>query len=220
MCLFIAGFFPSFGPMLCKTWLATGAIGMIASIGMANLLTREVRINASVIREYEIQSLTDPLTNLLNRRGFDIELNTIISAEKKKRRPSKERSIFVALIDMDNFKEINDKNGHPMGDQMLEYVSQAVYEMIPEQSVAARIGGDEFAIIYQDVPPELVAWSLKNIRISVDNDTLEREDLVHTTLSIGLTNLQPQDDYDTLMERVDQALYKTKGAGRNQITFK
>ena len=105
---------------------------MVASIGMASMLNAEIKSNANIIREYEIQSLTDPLTNLLNRRGFDIELNTIISAEKKKRRPTKERSIFVALIDVDNFKQINDQNGHPMGDQMLEFVSQSIYEMIPE----------------------------------------------------------------------------------------
>lgn len=192
---------------------------MVASIGMANMLKIEQRHNSKIIREHEIRSLTDPMTNLLNRRGFDIELNTLISGEKKRRRPSKERSIFLALVDVDNFKEINDVNGHPIGDRMLEYVAQSIYEMVPEQSIACRIGGDEFAVIYLDAPPELVAWSLKNIRMSVDHETRNRADLVHTTLSIGLTNLQSNDDYDVLFERADKALYRTKQAGRNTITF-
>lgn len=218
-CLFIAGFFPSFGPLLCKTWVVTGAIGMIASIGMASLLSEEQRANAKLIRNHEIRALTDPLTNLLNRRGFDIELTTLIDSEKRRRRPSRQRTIFLALIDVDYFKAINDENGHPMGDRMLEYVAQAIYEMVPEQSIACRIGGDEFAVIYVDAPPELVAWSLKNIKVSIDHETKTREDLIHTTLSIGLTNLQPKDDFDQIMDRADQALYQTKQSGRNTITF-
>lgn len=219
LCLFVAGFFPNFGPLLSKTWLVTGAIGMVASFGMANSLSIEAQLNASTLREYELRSLTDPLTNLANRRGFDLQLNDVISYERK-HRPTKERSIFLALIDVDNFKEINDEHGHPMGDRMLEFVAQSIYEMVPEQSVACRIGGDEFAVIYVDAPPELVAWSLKNIKIAIDHETVSRDDLIHTTISIGLTNLQTHDDYDVLMERADEALYKTKQAGRNKITFR
>lgn len=219
VCLFIAGIFPELGGFLSKTWLVTGAIGLVACVGMANTLKVEQRDNAKLIRDHEIRSLTDQMTNLLNRRGFDIELNSLISAEKTKRMPTRERSIFLALIDVDNFKDINDLNGHPMGDRMLEYVAQSIYEMVPEKSIACRFGGDEFAVIYIDAPPELVAWSLKNIRVSVDHESRTRPDLIHTTLSIGLTNLQPNDDYDRLLDRADKALYQTKEAGRNMITF-
>lgn len=220
ICLFVAGLFPHFGPVLCNTWLVTGAIGLVASIGMTNLLKDEVRSNCKLLREYEIQALLDPMTNLLNRRGFDIELESLVAGEKSRRPRRRERTIFLALIDVDNFKEINDENGHPMGDRMLEFVARTIYDLVPEQSIACRIGGDEFAVIYVDAPPELVAWSLKNIRMSVDHETREREDLIHTTLSIGLTNFQPHDDSESLTSRADLALYRTKAKGRNAISFR
>lgn len=219
VCLFLAGSFSFTVPLLQQTWLLTGAVGMIACIGWGNLLVQESRFNSNLIRDYELRSLTDPLTNLANRRGFDIHLNDLISGEKRKRRTTHEKCIFLALLDVDHFKSVNDCNGHPIGDRMLEYVAQTIYSCMPEQSVASRLGGDEFAIVYVDVPPELVVWSLKTIKQSIDQESSQRDDLVHTTVSVGLTNYHPLDDLDRLFERADRALYKTKEAGRNKITF-
>ncbi|MDA7541532.1 GGDEF domain-containing protein [bacterium] len=219
ICLFLAGSISVSVPMLQQTWLLTGAVGMIACIGWGNLLAQETKFNSNVIREYEIQSLTDPLTNLSNRRGFDIHLNDLISCEKKNKRRSTERVIFLALLDVDHFKTVNDSNGHPIGDRMLEYVAQTIYSCMPERSLASRLGGDEFAIVYVDSPPELVVWSLKAIKSTIDQESFDRPDLVHTTVSVGLTNYHPLDDFDRLFDRADRALYKTKDAGRNRITF-
>ena len=219
VCLFLDGAMSISAPMLKQAWVMTGAVGIIACLGWGNLLAQESKSNSIVIRDYEIQSLTDPLTNLSNRRGFDIHLNDLISCEKKRKSRSGDRVIFLALLDVDHFKTVNDSNGHPIGDRMLEYIANTIYSCMPERSLAARLGGDEFAIIYVDAVPELVVWSLKTIKSTIDQESLDRPDLVHTTVSVGLSNYHPLDDFERLFERADRALYKTKNAGRNKITF-
>lgn len=219
ICLFLAGAMSISAPMWKQTWVMTGAVGIIACLGWGNLLAQESKFNSKVIKDYEIQSLTDPLTNLSNRRGFDIHLNDLISCEKKRKSRSSDRVIFLALLDVDHFKTVNDSNGHPIGDRMLEYVANTIYSCMPERCLASRLGGDEFAIVYVDAPPELVVWSLKTIKSTIDQESFDRPDLVHTTVSVGLSNYHPLDDVDRLFDRADRALYKTKTAGRNKITF-
>lgn len=219
ICLFLIGFMPVMENMLRQTWLLTGAIGLVACIGLTHLLFIEAKQNANLLREFEVKSLTDPLTNLPNRRGFDLHLNELLARANSSFRPEDERTIFLALLDVDHFKNVNDDNGHPIGDRMLEFVAQSIYAYVPEKSVAARLGGDEFGIVYLDADPELVVWSLKTIRSTIDEESSQRDDLIHTTVSIGLTNQLPMDTYESIFERADRALYKTKDAGRNRITF-
>jgi diguanylate cyclase len=219
-CLFMGGFSADFNEVIRQTWLISGAIGMIACIGLGNLLFVENRRSADLIRDYEIQALTDPLTNLPNRRAFDGNLTALIEDEQKKKKPCNDRSIFLAILDVDHFKRINDTKGHPTGDRVLRFVAQTIYSSIPDKCVAARLGGDEFGIVFVDVSPDWVAGSLKSIKALIEKDSLQRKDLVPTTISVGLTNLNSSDSYDSIYDRVDRALYLTKSEGRNSITFR
>ena len=218
ICLFVVGFFPDLGILFSKSWLLTGAIGIIASIGMANILTMEVRYNASLIRHHEMLAVTDVLTNLLNRRGFDHQLERLIG--ERQNAVSESSQVFLALVDVDHFKDVNDECGHPVGDKMLEFVASVLYELVPEKSVACRIGGDEFAILFVDQSPLQVAAILKDMKVAIDRETGNREDLVHSTISIGVTQFQTEDNYQSILQRADRALYRTKLSGRNRITFR
>ena len=106
----------------------------------------ENRRSADLIRDYEIQALTDPLTNLPNRRAFDGNLTALIEDEQKKKKPCNDRSIFLAILDVDHFKRINDTKGHPTGDRVLRFVESDHLLFHPWINVNGRTLGRIFGI--------------------------------------------------------------------------
>ncbi|GMQ58078.1 hypothetical protein AN1V17_24730 [Vallitalea sediminicola] len=151
----------------------------------------------------------DSLTNVNNRRIFDDYLQAILIDEE-----IIEADIYVALLDIDNFKKINDTYGHLIGDELLVSFAEKAREIIIAPNMLARWGGDEFAIIYfgnEDIVKSRMNDLLQTIRNIGKAKNLE------STISIGLSRLKPLDTVIDILSRADLALYEAKSNGRNQF---
>lgn len=153
----------------------------------------------------------DGLTQLANRTYFDEKLNEMIIVRKRYGDP-----FSLLMIDIDNFKAINDSYGHPAGDRILKGVALKIKASLRGSDFLARFGGDEYALILIKTGAEAateVAWKLceevRGSRFLLDDSALTM------TLSIGVAEACGDDTEETLLERADAALYRTKMAGRN-----
>jgi diguanylate cyclase len=157
----------------------------------------------------------DGLTKLANRTYFDEKLNEMVSLRKRYGDP-----FSLLMIDLDNFKNINDSYGHPAGDRILKGVALKIKASLRGSDFLARFGGDEYALILiksdVNVATE-VAWKLcEEVRASrfILDDTV-----LFVTLSIGVAEASALDSDETLLKRADQALYRAKAAGRNGVSI-
>ncbi len=176
-----------------------------------NRIFREQKI----IRELEYLSTRDPLTNLYNRRTFDDKMR-----EEAYRAHRQGYPLFLALLDVDRFKDYNDSYGHQAGDDALRCMGNLLRQNLRENVDSAfRFGGDEFAIILPQTEPD-EAQQITN-RIHENFGVLCPYGAL--TLSIGLAHFtrnddQPwQKDLKELVSRADKALYRAKDSGRNRI---
>lgn len=157
----------------------------------------------------------DPLTELLNRRGF----NRVFAAALEEHAITG-RSLAVMFLDMDHFKRINDSLGHDAGDELLRVVAQRIRGALRERDIVARFGGDEFCVVASldsSTAPRVLA--LRLLEQMKEPIFLAGRKLVMTT-SIGIS-LFPQDGNttDELLKHADLALYQSKGSGRNVVHF-
>ncbi len=155
----------------------------------------------------------DGLTQLANRAYFDEKLSEMLSILQRYNEP-----FSLMMIDLDNFKEINDSYGHPAGDRILKGVAFKIKESLRSSDFLARFGGDEFALILIKAGGQTasdVAWklssSLQESRFLLDNIP------VTVTLSIGVAEADVRDTEESLLKRADEALYRVKQMGRNNV---
>lgn len=149
----------------------------------------------------------DALTDLWNRRKFDQAIH--LECAKIRRYPNLAQAC-LAIVDIDHFKKINDKWGHSEGDHVLRTVAQGIQEQLRESDFVARIGGEEFAIIFPHTSVEEAERVLNRVRLYIASIHQQK-----VTLSGGVTDLCsiPDQSY----KRADLALYESKSSGRNQI---
>jgi diguanylate cyclase len=163
-----------------------------------------------------IESLTDTLTTLSNRKYFDQALAKSIAEAKEKNEP-----LSLLMADIDHFKTFNDKYGHPTGDQVLRLVAMAVKQNVKGQDIAARYGGEEFVIALPRTVLRSAITVADHIRRAVMNKELLKrssgERLGRVTISIGAAMLRPTDTSQSLIERADNCLYAAKRNGRNRV---
>jgi len=153
------------------------------------------------------------LTGLANRRKF----NEVFESYYK-RYPKEIRSLTLLLIDIDDFKSVNDTFGHLVGDQTLARVAQVLKEQLRQSDTVARWGGEEFAVLLADVHEEHALEIAQKICHAVQNDTaiialLQRS----LSVSVGVGMLSALESQDGLVHKVDHALYEAKKAGKNQV---
>jgi diguanylate cyclase (GGDEF)-like protein len=166
-------------------------------------------------REKQIARLAerDPLTALYNRRALEVRAPRLLS-DVSSTRPG-----AVLLIDIDNFKPVNDLFGHTAGDRLLVALSEMIRSVLPENALAARLGGDEFVILLNNASNErIVAMgnALREQFHSAAAQTFTTPQAV--TLSIGASLFdQPPASLTALIEQGDAALYESKRGGRNSI---
>ncbi len=158
------------------------------------------------------EAQTDSLTGLLNRRAALGQLEREIHRLRRREQP-----MAVLMLDLDHFKETNDTYGHLTGDRVLARVGQVLCESLRGSDVAARYGGEEFLVIQYDTTIEDA--SIVAARIYKGVEAAGRELDVPITISIGLTDLRPDDTVESLLKRADQALYASKHRGRNRFSI-
>ena len=160
---------------------------------------------------------TDSLTGLANRRHFDQVFD-----EEWRRRQRDGTLIGLLLIDVDHFKQVNDQYGHMVGDACLRRVAHVIRgALLRSGDVAARHGGEEFAVVLPNTALRQALTVADNIRRAVMSKQLKKkstgEILGRVTISVGVSMLQPGDDRDRLIERADACLYAAKRNGRNRV---
>lgn len=163
-------------------------------------------------------AMIDPLTGLYNRR---YALQYLTKALDRARQTK--RSLFVMMMDMDNFKSINDEFGHPMGDKVLKAVAARMQTNVRGVDLVARIGGEEFMIVLADIPEDRALCIAERIRCVVSETTVPvRPDIpdILVTASIGVARADGfLTGEDMLIEAADRALYASKRNGRNRVTY-
>ena len=157
-------------------------------------------------------AITDKLTGLYNRRYFDHFLDLEI-----KRSSRQNASLALLMIDIDNFKQINDTLGHLFGDTILNKLGKLIKTEIRETDMAARYGGEEFAIVMSNTGLKEAVRIAERIRQSIQAYSFDTENFL-TTVSIGIA-LYPLDAHslNELIEKSDNSLYKAKRDGKNRV---
>ncbi|ADL50286.1 putative bifunctional diguanylate cyclase/phosphodiesterase [Clostridium cellulovorans] len=157
----------------------------------------------------------DTLSGLPNRKMIKDTLEKI-----RKNALENESSFAVVLIDLDDFKKINDTMGHHIGDTLLQAVAERLIPFVKEEDILGRMGGDEFALVIQSQYKEDIFQYLEQLRNNLNQDFNIDGNRVRTCASFGVA-LFPQDstDDDELMKYADTAMYKVKATGKNNICF-
>jgi diguanylate cyclase (GGDEF)-like protein len=171
--------------------------------------------NAILYRETQNLAATDPLTGQLNRRTFFELAQREIDRYQRFGRP-----LSWIMFDVDWFKQINDRYGHSAGDQVLFSIAERCCQVIRHVDVFGRYGGDEFVILLPETGHEMARDVAERIRVFISkNPIMTDAGPVHVSISMGITQATSDtDDLGLLLNRADQALYKSKRAGRNTIT--
>lgn len=172
------------------------------------------RLRQEVVRARQ-ESLSDGLTGLTNRRGFDQALAACLADG-----PHREMSLL--LTDIDHFKHINDNFGHLFGDRVIRAVADILKANIKGKDLAARYGGEEFVVLLPDTDLKGAQIVAEKIRSTVASARIRRinsnEVLSNVTVSLGVSSYQPGEPLANFVDRADQALYESKNLGRNRVT--
>ena len=160
----------------------------------------------------QLLAITDPLTNLSNFRFLKTSLRREIKQSCRYDRP-----LSVAILDLDDFKAVNDTYGHQAGDELLKAVAAVLSERVRGADMVARYGGEEFAVVLPETSRPAALLVAEHLRRGVEDIWLPGFPGVHVTASIGLATFpgDAQDD-EELIGKADEALYRAKGAGKNR----
>lgn len=171
---------------------------------------------AALRRDLEVQASTDPLTGLLNRRAIEHELDLAIAHCRAER-----RAISAILIDLDDFKQINDRHGHHVGDAVLQQTAHCLRDGLRHGDRVGRLGGDEFVVLLPETElkvahalAERLRGMLEGLVVDVGSATVQSQ------ASFGVSELRDHaGGWNDLMVRCDRALYTVKSQGGNQVVF-
>lgn len=199
-----------------RSLIVSGAIGAGITILVLLLTLLSIRRYQNKI---ERSAATDPLTKLLNRQAFDFVFQQAILDSERSRQP-----LCVALMDIDHFKKINDRQGHLIGDHVLKEIAMIAKRSLRESDVICRWGGEEFLILLKNCALEKATAIAENLRNTIaTNDFSRTTDLakgrLNLTVSMGVAECKTQESEDSVFERADVALYQAKESGRNSVYF-
>ena len=190
-------------------------------IGYLEQLSRQSAITISRANSYSkiLQYATiDALTNLNNRRQFEIRLKQEIAIAKRQKNP-----LCAMMIDIDFFKKVNDTYGHACGDTVLREVASVIKQVLRESDIPARYGGEEFAVLLPftnirdaKVVGERLRKSVEKAVIPTNTEN-NKVQTIGVTISMGLAEFSTTETGEELFKRADKALYEAKESGRNRI---
>lgn len=172
----------------------------------------------SKIASLEIENITDPLMQIHNRRHFDYKLNEEISLASRYSLP-----LSLLILDLDDFKRVNDSYGHLVGDSVLQGVANIINEVIRDVDIASRYGGEEIAIITPNSDIDQAMILAERLRVMIENSEIPISCSVvqslKITVSIGVStlHLKPCDSPEIMIKNADKALYRAKKEGKNLV---
>ena len=172
---------------------------------------RKKNQQATDLRRAIDDSETDSLTGLLNRRGFEVQV-------EKQLADSGEQAVML-MMDIDHFKRVNDVLGHPTGDILLQKVGKCLKRQFRKGDLVARLGGDEFTVFLPNISDEALEEKLNSLMEALRR-TLSEYAAYHTSMSIGIARVSSgEKEYGALYKHADKALYTAKQAGKNRYEF-
>jgi diguanylate cyclase (GGDEF)-like protein len=187
------------------------------------VLSERVRSHNKVIadsygelRKFEQHATTDALTGLGNRHSMEDSFPREIARCVKNDQP-----VSLVMVDVDNFKSFNDRFGHIAGDRALSAVSRILRKHFRPRDVLVRYGGDEFAVLLPEVNVDAALVIADRVRRSVSGDTGDGSDSliqIPVRISMGVAELSPNGNLDSLIRAADAALYRAKHAGRDRVS--
>lgn len=177
------------------------------------LLNQKLRGKNNLLRS---KIMFDDLTEVFNRRYFETEMERVFASQKRE-----SQVICLLLLDIDNFKFINDTFGHQAGDQVLKQVALTIKEALRKEDIIARIGGDEFVVYPRNLKSEKDAAKLASTLIERFQTPVEyKNKQIHISLSIGISSYKGTDSSPTeLLKDADIAMYQAKAKGKNGYYF-
>ncbi|MFY7864202.1 GGDEF domain-containing protein [Roseateles sp.] len=183
---------------------------------MVQALAILLLINSELQRSLWALVEIDPLTGLLNRRGLKNRLGRLRGRQSDKPDGA---GLVVAMVDFDHFKSINDRFGHAAGDAVLRGLGHLLLSHVRANDLAVRMGGEEFAVVWQDVDADVALNLAERLRQSVAEAQFDTPaGPIQATVSIGVAMPRSEaEDLDALLGRADSALYKAKREGRNRV---
>lgn len=186
------------------------AFNLVGAVLFGALMERE-RVNARSFGQLREQATTDPLTGLLNRRGFDMSLERILKNDQAV-------DSAIVVVDLDHFKQINDDFGHDIGDQVIKRIAQLLKENFRKFDILSRFGGEEFVIFMPNSDASETRRICEKLRISVAeiSDFVEKHH-IKMTISLGAYISDKETELSECLHRADQALYRAKYSGRNRL---
>ncbi|MBA2297703.1 MAG: GGDEF domain-containing protein [Actinobacteria bacterium] len=206
---------PGEGSTMMLLYAPTGGFGEEAE-RLAAWLASQAAIaleNARLHHVVQRQAVTDELTGLVNRRRFMSALGHEIARTTRTMPPS------IILSDLDDFKRVNDRFGHPIGDGLLQSFADALRSHVRDIDIPARLGGEEFAVL---LPETTLAGALavaQRLQLFLTDSPLNLHSGhdIHTTSSFGVAELVEGEAADALLRRADAALYQAKAEGKNRV---
>lgn len=186
--------------------LLSGTLDGDVLSGMIMNITEHKKIE----EELKKLAITDKLTQAHNRTSFDEIMSREMERAKRFDHP-----LSIIMFDIDNFKEVNDKYGHILGDEVLKTIAGLVREEIRKVDYLIRWGGEEFMIVASETHLEGAAVLTERIRKAIKNNKFDKVGRV--TASFGITEFKKDDDIDSFIKRADDALYMAKSSGRDRV---
>jgi diguanylate cyclase (GGDEF)-like protein len=177
-------------------------------------LSGRVRSLQSKLSEAEAAASADQLTGVGNRRQFEASLGRFVAEAC-----DTGRSFALAMLDVDDFKQVNDQHGHQVGDRVLVALAQSIARRLRKGDVVTRYGGEEFALLLRDTTAENAGKRLAQVvdEIAASDFAYEGSRRVRFTVSVGVAGYWPGDSDGALVRRADEGLYAAKRGGKTRV---
>ena len=206
----LIGYLGNYFQILGYYWILSIVSGYVAYY-FSNYITLSNQLNF----EYKQQATVDFLTGLNNSRRFKTLIDELLTSANIKK-----QDLSLISFDIDNFKSINDKYGHPAGDKVLKEIGIIMNMVIRSQDLLFRIGGEEFSVIMLSTDANQALQSAERLRITIQKHPfiLPDDTVINCSVSIGIaTNRNFEVNSEEMIKKADEALYKAKNKGKNKV---
>jgi len=153
------------------------------------------------------EAITDKLTGIYNRKVIEVSQNSLINT-----------TIHMILLDIDNFKKVNDTYGHMIGDKVLVALTNILQKALRKNDLAIRWGGEEFVILLKDIPSLDIAKTIaEHLRKNINEANIDKVENITCSFGVASKYIEKKEDLDTLFQEADVLLYKAKANGKNRV---